>query len=346
MRCASCAHPLEGRYVHAGGSAFHLECFTCAQCGSRLSRFLVHGGRFFCERCHAERFAPRCGVCQRPIAGKFFKHEGQTIHEACYLKHVAEKCAICDGGLSGRIMLDAWGHKFHESHLRQFPPCDSCGRCTAPEIGGGGAHLGDGRISCTGCLATAVRRESDAKTRYDAIRRQMATWGIVVAEQIPLKLVGRKELAARLSKVGHPMRKGTYGFTHMETHYEVDGSRLLPRHEITDQNACIFILHSLPAELFDGAVAHEIGHAWAFLSGCPRHQPQLAEGSCNYFRWRLHEERGTPEALAHMKTMLEDRDPAYGQGFRRVKKYVERNGFAALLELLRRSSDFPLFSFI
>ncbi|MBU6429100.1 MAG: hypothetical protein KGR26_08835, partial [Cyanobacteria bacterium REEB65] len=78
----------------------------------------------------------------------------------------------------------------------------------------------------------------------------------------------------------------------------------------------------------------------------PRHQPQLAEGSCNYFRWKVHEVRGTPEAQAHMKKMLEDPDPCYGEGFRRVKKYVDKNGFAALLRLLAKSSDFPLFSFI
>lgn len=346
MRCGRCAQAIEGRYVRAGSLAFHAGCFVCAQCGDRLSRFMAHGGRFYCPSCHEASFAPRCGVCHLPISGRFFQHEGQTVHEKCYLKHVAEKCAICNGGLAGKIILDAWGNKFHEAHLRQFPPCDSCGRCTAPPISDGSARLADGRISCTACLATAIRRDADARPRYEAIARQLAAWGVVVEEDIPLKLVGRGELAARLAKVGHRMRKGTYGFTHMETRFEIDSSRLVPRREITDQNACIYILHSLPAELFDGAVAHEIGHAWAFLSGCPRHQPPLAEGSCNYLRWRLHEERGTPEAQAHMKTMLEDRDPAYGLGFRRVKKYVERNGFPALLELLRKSSDFPLFSFI
>ncbi len=300
----------------------------------------------YCQGCYAASVAPRCAVCDRPITGKYFQHEGRPVHEVCYLKHVAEKCAICGGGLAGRIVTDSWGNRFHEAHLRQFPPCDSCGRSTAPAIGHGGARLADGRTICSVCLATAVRSESDARSRYEAVRRQMASWGMEIAPDIPLKLVGRPELAGRLARTGHKVARGTFGFTHMETRYEIDPGRIVPRHQITEQNAGIFILHSLPADLFEGACAHELGHAWAFLSGCPRHQPQLSEGSCNYFRWRLHAEEGTPDAQAHMKTMLEDPDPIYGQGFRRAKKYVDRNGFDALLELLRRSSDFPLFSFI
>jgi len=58
--------------------------------------------------------------------------------------------------------------------------------------------------------------------------------------------------------------------------------------------------------------------------------------------YRVHQEQGGEMAAYHVDCLLKDPHPAYGAGFRRVKRLVERRGFDQLLLLLQRSRDFPL----
>ena len=243
---------------------------------------------------------------------------------------------VCGTGLTGKFVIDSWGYKYHEAHRGEFPACDACGRLTCAEIGGGGYRLADGRYQCKHCQRTAVRAEAEALRRFKAIRERLEALGMAIpVGEIPLRLVGRNQLSEYLRRSGHPTRPGINGCTHMES--QIQGNKVIKRDTV------IYMLRDLPAELFDGTAAHELGHAWAFLSGCPTHEPTLAEGSCNYLRWLVHKEQTSPEADYYRTAMLEDPDPAYGHSFRIIKSYAERKGFPALLTLLQRSRQLPLF---
>ncbi|MBI6545701.1 MAG: hypothetical protein HY692_02845 [Cyanobacteria bacterium NC_groundwater_1444_Ag_S-0.65um_54_12] len=278
-------------------------------------------------------------VCGKAIRDRYVPQQSGKVHDSCYVGQLAPKCAVCGSGMLGTIVTDSWGYRYHEIHRRQFPPCDVCGRLTCHEIGGGGVRIGDGRHLCRYCLRTAVQDDSKALKRFRAVREQLAGWGMAIpGADIPLRLVDLSGMQRLLRAKSQLASKRVSGFTQMQS--EIVGGSVRQRQVV------IYMLSYLPQELFDGTAAHELGHAWAFFAGCPQHQPALSEGACNYLRWRIHELHDGPEAQFFMKGMLEERDPVYGQGFRRVKNYVERSGFAALLKLLQRSADFPLFDWI
>ncbi|MBM3269476.1 MAG: protein DA1 [Candidatus Sericytochromatia bacterium] len=337
MKCAGCRLPIEqGGYVNAGNLPFHERCLVCCQCGQVLTRFAIERGRFYCHECHVAAFAPRCKVCALPIEGTYYEHDGGKAHAECYRKHVAGKCDVCGGPLVGKILSDGWGFRYHEAHAAQFPACDACGRLTSPEIGGGGHRLGDGRHLCGHCRPSAVRNAEEARERFAEVRAFLAQRGLVVpGAALPLHLVSRPDLMKTLARSGHPPRKAVHGVTLMEA--RIQGSRVVSR------EASIHVLTYLPAALFDGTAAHELGHAWTFLTGCPQHVYALSEGFCNYLRYLVHTAEGGDENAFYVKHMLDDPDPAYGHGFRIVRKIAERKGFPALLDHMRRKTDFPLF---
>jgi hypothetical protein len=264
--------------------------------------------------------------------------QGGKAHDACYRKHVADKCDICGGPLVGKYLVDSFGNRYHEMHRAQFPECSACGRLVTEELTGGGMSLGDGRAMCRGCYSSAIRSESEAFERYRRVRGFLEGLGMDFPPyEIPLSLVGRPKLASLMGRARHVPVKRVQGCTLYEE--VIQGSRVI------NQQASIYILTSLPSALFEGVAAHELGHAWAYLAGCPRQDLPLAEGFCNYLSYLLHENEGGDDHAFYRKQLLESPDEAYGKGFREMKRYAERRGFPALLQYMRKSTGIPFWNF-
>ncbi|KKY14123.1 putative lim domain protein [Diplodia seriata] len=124
--CDSCALPIAGRTVSAGGARFHPECFRCHHCGEglecvafypepngrreeRLDRInrrrngedleIVQGCseeedgdeglRFYCHLDYHEFFSPRCKSCKTPIEGEVIVACGAEWHAGHFF------CAEC-----------------------------------------------------------------------------------------------------------------------------------------------------------------------------------------------------------------------------------------------------------
>lgn len=297
--------------------------------------FFPRGPGVWCSDCYNERFAERCAVCQEAIVGAYFKHEGKKVHDACYRRNLAELCDVCGGALVGRILSDGWGYRYHEAHRSQFPPCDACSRLTCAEIGQGAVRLSDGRHLCRLCEASAVRGEAAALVRFEGVRRFLAQRGMLISDAaVPLSLVSRHALREILARSGHPPSKSVHGCTLAEQ--RIENARVVRTATV------VYLLGSLPTALFDGIAAHELGHVWAFHSGCPRHAHALGEGFCNYLRYLVHRAGGGLDNEFYARQMMADDNPSYGQGFRIVKRLAERKGFPALLDHMRKKADFPL----
>lgn len=302
MRCQQCRAPIIGAAVQVGRVAFHPEHFRCAS-------------------------------CDRPISGQFLVAEGSGYHPSCYRNHLAPRCDLCREGILGDSLLDHWGNRYHLGHRGKVPECRYCGRFISPQTSEGGVAYGDGRTVCTLCHRTAVSTVPGARELAERVRAMLISWGVPVPDAVPLSLVDRNQLARVLRGQGHALDK-TNAFTAMR--WETVG-RQVTRREVT-----IHILSGLPRDLFEGTMAHEFLHVWNFVSGHPAHTPALEEGACNYLKYRVHEQQEGTYAAYQRTSMETDPDPAYGEGFRRARRYAERNGLAALLRLLERSRDFPL----
>jgi hypothetical protein len=97
----------------------------------------------------------------------------------------------------------------------------------------------------------------------------------------------------------------------------------------------VYLLYGMPKVEMIGTMAHELTHVWQFLNGRLKTDPALSEGSCNFASyWVLKQMAPGREADFIIESMLRDEDEVYGEGFRRVKRYVEHNGISRWLTLM------------
>lgn len=92
--CAKCHRPIGERTVRALGLPYHPGCFTCTVCSTRLDfkPFTVDAlGRPLCIEDFHRKYAPRCAVCNRPIAPEQGSQESRRVvagnsnyHLSCY----------------------------------------------------------------------------------------------------------------------------------------------------------------------------------------------------------------------------------------------------------------------
>ncbi|MFN3428653.1 MAG: protein DA1 [Candidatus Sericytochromatia bacterium] len=335
MHCAHCRQAITGRYMRVGKLAFHPEHFLCRACQSPIQgSFQVFQGAFLHPACYEAKHAPRCAVCTQPLVGRHVVHEGKPMHDVCYGKHFAKQCDLCRRMIVGAYVTDYWGHTYHAEHTREFAECMYCGKLVHPAISGGGTTYPDKRAVCRGCHKTAVHRDADGQRVVASVRARMAGWGVDLGNLVvPVRLIDRNQLSTMLKGGPHASMRRVSGFAGMT--WEAQGK------SVQNKKASIYLLNGMPLSVLEATAAHELMHVWNFFNG-PRHAFALEEGSCNYMSYRVHEAQGGELADYHIDCLMKDPDPAYGEGFRKVKRYADRHGFERLLTMLQRSSDFPV----
>jgi hypothetical protein len=243
---------------------------------------------------------------------------------------VAEKCTVCNQGLLGTFLVDGWGNRFHGQHAT----CEHCGRAIGDRTSQGGRVYLDGRRVCGICISTQVRNDRDASPLIEDIRARLAAFGMNVPPEVaPFQLIDRGQLRSLLNRSGMGAANVS-GFTSVKT--ETRGGKPVR----TERR--VYVLYGMPRELFMGTVAHEFGHVWVSLMSGRKLDPAFEEGSCNYLKAMMHLDSTDPMAEHLLKVMQQDPDPAYGQGYRRVRRLVEARGLETWLTLLGRGSGFPL----
>lgn len=98
--CKKCNLVINGQFVRALGSAFHIECFTCHECGKQCS------AKFFPQEMEDDN-------------GEFFQ---VPLCEYDYFKKLDLICFECDNALRGPY-INALGNKYHLEHFK----CSTCG---------------------------------------------------------------------------------------------------------------------------------------------------------------------------------------------------------------------------
>jgi len=103
----------------------------------------------------------------------------------------------------------------------------------------------------------------------------------------------------------------------------------------------IAVLQGLPAVLFQGVTAHELGHVWLIVHGIQGLPSWAEEGFCEYLSYRYYYDLNTPESRYHAVSIENNADPVYGEGFRRVRALADALGFPRFLEILRTTKRLP-----
>jgi hypothetical protein len=189
-------------------------------------------------------------------------------------------------------------------------------------------RLPDGRTHCAKCARTSVTRVRDARSILLDAAKTLEKCGISVdPAPIELHLVGQQELR----RIAGTRSRDTKGFT---DYFVKKGPFGTAKNERTK----VYLLDGMPRTQTVGTVAHELMHVWQFQRGRLEQDPVLCEGSCNFASYLVLRRIGGAEADYVIDSMLTDPDRVYGEGFRRVKAYAEREGIRAWLQLLEEKN--------
>ncbi len=304
--CEYCHQPIMGDYVRYQGHIYHSECYL-------------------------QHIAPRCAVCGEPLEGDWIVYNGKNYHRQCYDDSVALRCSVCGGIIKGKYLVDYWGNKYHAYHQDQVAACSFCGRLLSDSIAGGGQRFDDEHYICLNCSRGAVRDEDLGRQKLDQARALLERAGIDIGHQeIKFELVSRDELAGLLGRDDCD----DFGLARSE---ETSFLGLLNEKQFT-----VYILKGLPPKHYLSVAAHELMHVWLYLNAPPKGEPALVEGSCNYAARLVLRQFDDDMAKYVLRQLQANPDPIYGEGFRRVKKLVERRGLEFWLQHLRFDPEFPI----
>lgn len=126
-RCKKCGETISGHFVRALGSSYHLECFTCADCG---------------KECAAKFF---------PVEDPAGSGSQVPLCEHCYFSRLGLLCYRCNDALRGSY-ITALDRKYHVEHFT----CSVCPQVFGPDDS---YYEHDGEVFChyhysTRCAAT------------------------------------------------------------------------------------------------------------------------------------------------------------------------------------------------
>ncbi len=300
---------------------------TCAACGRAIDgEFIETEGKTY----HPEHFL--CGYCKLPIENiRYVVHEKTNYHPHCYEEHIALRCALGDGIIDGEYLRDHWGNVYHLSHEHDADQCDYCRRFISKTLTGGGYKYDDGRIICSLCARSAVDDVDEAGKLMAEVARHLRRVGLAVdLDSIRLRLVDLDRMRQLAAASSHELK----GYTHF-IRYSSSGEG------DPDNIATVYVLHGMPRVDVIATLAHELTHVWQLTHGRKENDDALCEGSSNYAAYLVLKEYSGPETEYLVKKMLENQDPVYGEGFRRVKRFAEERSVEEWIRLLRSRDRLP-----
>lgn len=298
----------------------------CAGCGGKIySDYFETRGNFY----HADCF--RCSQCGLPITGTYVVHKQKNFHKKCFDRDVALKCDVCGGVIEGQYLLNFWGNAYHPEHLGQILQCDFCNRLIVGQLVKGTVRLPDGRHLCGHCRPSAVTSAGKARELMLDVAEHLENYGLVVDPgRIELALVDQDSL----SYLATGRSDDTKGFTDYTVKKNLFG-------QVRDETIHVYLLYGMPEVQMKSTIAHELTHVWQFTEGRLDQDRVLSEGSANFVSFLVLRQDGSPEAEFIIDNMTHDDDPAYGEGFRKVKNYVEQKGLNKWRRLLKQKHKKP-----
>ncbi|XP_020774401.1 lipoma-preferred partner [Boleophthalmus pectinirostris] len=134
-RCASCGENVvgEGTGCTAMDQVFHVDCFVCMTCSSKLrgKPFYAVDKKAYCEPCYVNTLET-CNSCSKPIMERILRATGKAYHPHCFT------CVVCHRSLDGvPFTVDASNHIhcIQDFHKKFAPRCCVCHEPIMPAPG-------------------------------------------------------------------------------------------------------------------------------------------------------------------------------------------------------------------
>lgn len=272
-----------------------------------------------------------CAHCEQTVSGRFTTYKNKNYHDNCFANNVALRCALCSGIIQGEYILDYWGNGYHKRHKGVTNTCEYCARFISDELTGGGVRYSDGRHICGICRKDAITDVALAKEIMLEVAEHLEQSGIRIdTNRITLHLTGLKNMQELLGRGSHSLM----GFTDYFEKRLAFGFK-------TSRKIDIYILYGIPKIDLVSTLAHEMMHVWQFVRGRLKNDKAFSEGSCNYAAYLVLRHYDASERGYIIHNMLQDEDPLYGEGFRRVKRYVSAEGTKTWLDRLQKKHELP-----
>lgn len=101
--------------------------------------------------------------------------------------------------------------------------------------------------------------------------------------------------------------------------------------EIRATASDIRIVRGLPRVRFQAVAVHELSHVWLANQKALALPRWVSEGFCELVAYRFVSNFRSSDGAAERDRMLENPDPVYGEGFRKMKRTCDALGFPGLL---------------
>lgn len=273
-------------------------------------------GKSYHKRCRM------CAQCGGLIYNGKEVDNGKSYHASCL--HQTKVCAVC-GKPTYRYIPGYWGDVACSEHS---DTCRYCGQFLSPRTRGGNSfsytYVRNGERICREEKICGLCQETIVKApeTIECCRREVMVVfnknGITgIPTDIPIHL---SDMVEEENKRGH----GLWGLNH---------SHISPSRE---RYSCEITIHeNLPYLLFKGVLAHELLHSWLHLFAIELPDNEK-EGFCNLGKYLIlrNEQANEAEYLIHW-TLEQNSDPVYGEGYRLMKKRLDKLGWAGLMDALK-----------
>lgn len=290
---------------------------VCQDCHKVVSAVDVVeiGGKYYHRACRT------CAECGKLISSKPEMFMGKPYHSFCL--HSPKTCYVC-GKPTTDYVVDFWGNKACTEHAIM---CHYCGRFHAPITQGGRmidhSYYLDGKRKvdkvpiCTVCEQSIVKTSQDIERCRKNVMTIFNSYGIEgIPQDIPILL---SDMVAE----GEKYKGGFWGLNYGN----VSPSREKYSFHIT-------IHAGLPELLFKGVLAHELLHSWLDMYAINLPQNEK-EGFCNLGQnLVLRQEKSKAAEYLITCTLEKNPDPIYGEGYRLMKKRLDKLGWKGLMNAI------------
>jgi hypothetical protein len=189
----------------------------------------------------------------------------------------------------------------------------------------------DKRIVCNICYEDIIVDNREARKLMRDVANILDGYGIAVdINKVPIDLVNRNEMRDK-AKDKHV---DLSGFAYYEQTSIMGG--LFKIH-----NFRVYLLDGMPRFYFIATMAHELMHVWLYENGPFDMEPILTEGSCNCAAWLVIQHYRGDDFEVLKDLHANNTDPVYGEGFRKVRQYIDDNSIDIWLSYIRENEKPP-----
>lgn len=226
----------------------------------------------------------------------------RSYHNSSLFK--TNSCYYCHNSIIGSFYQDLYDHRICSCHPRYM--CVSCmGFCDSNCI-----EVSSGKFLCSSCQQHHTTQK-EAKAMIKMIRSHYEQIGLGVIDRFHLELVSVEEMRCLVSSdgvgdvLGLAIRNGR-------------------RYDIR-------VLTNLSHTAMAGILAHEILHIWQYQRNLKAPQ-RICEGFCDLGSYEIYTQIKTQHSEVKIQMLQEDPSPIYGDGYRIVKRYFDKAGWAGVIK--------------